>query len=456
VNHPFVSMKKSVLSGLSLRLLVVLMVGTLIVVALAFAGRLDNTNSLDHNAFLAICLILILTVLAAVLFFIRLNALRAILRRLDSLLEKHFREESKDSPVLLNDECAQIDFALQLLEENMRARERSERNLRRHQRISASILNAMHQSVIVTDSQGLIVQFSQGAEKMLGYSADEVIGKQTLEIFHDPDEVLRRAEKLTEELGIPVKPGFPALIAKARINGQADEREWTYICKDGTRLVVLLSTAAFDDGQGNSMVCVVAMDITERSRLAAKILRLANYDSLTRLPNRRLFRDRFRMAIIQARRKNTSLGLLMIDLDRFKPVNDQYGHANGDILLDAVAKRMKKCLRDSDTLARVGGDEFVAILPMRGSAKDALAVAEKIRLSLCSPFELADGITVNISCCIGVAIYPDHGKDEDSLLKIADDAMYLAKSMGGDRVCLASGIDETDEAVNESKADSLV
>jgi diguanylate cyclase (GGDEF)-like protein/PAS domain S-box-containing protein len=435
-------MKKTVLSGLSLRVLVVVMVGTLIVVALAFAGRLDRANAQDYYAYVASCLILILTVLASIVFFIRLSALRTILRRLDSLLEENFRDKSKERPILLGDECAQIDFALQLLEENMYARERSERSLRRHQRISASILNALHQAVIVTDNQGIIIQFSQGAEKMLGYSADEVIGKHMPELFHDPDELSRRAEKLTEELGIPVKTGFPALTARARINGQADEREWTYIRKDGVRLVVLLSLAIFDDGQGNKLICGVAMDITERSRLATKILRLANYDSLTRLPNRRLFHDRFRMAIAQARRKRTNLGLLMIDLDRFKPVNDQYGHANGDILLDEVAKRMKKCLRESDTLARVGGDEFVAILPMRGDVKDAMGVAEKIRQSLCSPFELTSAITVNIGCCIGVAIYPEHGKDEESLMKIADNAMYRAKSQGGGKICVANSADK--------------
>jgi diguanylate cyclase (GGDEF)-like protein/PAS domain S-box-containing protein len=336
----------------------------------------------------------------------------------------------------------------------MNARERSERSLRQHQRISASILNALHQAVIVTDNQGLIIQFSQGAEKMLGYSADEVIGKYTPELFHDPDEISRRAERLTEELGVPVKAGFMALTARARINGQADEREWTYIRKDSVRLVVLLSLAIFDDGQGNNLICGVAMDITERSRLAAKILRLANYDSLTRLPNRRLFHDRFRMAITQARRKNTNLGLLMIDLDRFKPVNDQYGHSNGDILLDAVAKRMKKCLRESDTLARVGGDEFVAILPMRGNAKDAMGVAEKIRQSLCSPFELTSDITVNIGCCIGVAIYPDHGKDEETLIKNADDAMYLAKGQGGGRICVANVVDKANESKGRRQFDT--
>lgn len=431
-------MEKTVLSGLSLRVLVLATVGTLIVVTLAFAGRLDRANQQDFYAFLAICLLLVLTVFASIVFFVRLSALRTILLRLDSLLKRYFRDKSRERPVTLNDECAQIGFALQLLEENMNARERSERSLRQHQRISASILNAMHQAVIVTDSQGKIIQFSQGAEKMLGYSADEVIGKHTPEIFHDPDEILSRSERLSGELGVQVKPGFQTLIAKARINGQAEEREWTYIRKDGSRLVVLLSTAMFDDGQGNSMACGVAMDITERSRVAAKILRLANYDFLTRLPNRRLFRDRFHAALVQARRKKTNLGLLMIDLDRFKPVNDQYGHSTGDILLDAVAKRMKKCLRESDTLARVGGDEFVAILPMRGNSEGAVGVAEKIRHSLSSPFDLTSEITVTIGCCIGVAIYPDHGKDEDSLIKSADEAMYLAKEQGRDRVCVAS------------------
>jgi diguanylate cyclase (GGDEF)-like protein/PAS domain S-box-containing protein len=444
-------MKKTVLSGLSLRVLVVVMVGTLIVVALAFAGRLDRANTQDYYAYLAICLILILTVLASIVFFIRLTALQSILQRLDVLLKRYFRDKSKDRPVPLNDECAQIDFALELLEENMKARERSERSLRQHQRISASILNALYQAVIVTDSQGNIIQFSQGAEKMLGYSADEVIGKHTLELFHDPDEILSRAEKLSGELGVPVKPGFQTLIAKARINGQAEEREWTFIRKDGVRLIVLLSTAVFDDGQGNSLICSVAMDITERSRVAAKILRLANYDSLTRLPNRRLFRDRFHAAMVQARRKKTNLGLLMIDLDRFKPVNDQYGHATGDILLDAVAKRMKKCLRESDTLARVGGDEFVAILPMRGNSEGAAGVAEKIRQSLSAPFELTSDITVSIGCCIGVAIYPDHGKDEESLIKSADEAMYLAKEQGRDRVCVAGAADKTNESKDTSR-----
>jgi diguanylate cyclase (GGDEF)-like protein/hemerythrin-like metal-binding protein len=134
----------------------------------------------------------------------------------------------------------------------------------------------------------------------------------------------------------------------------------------------------------------------------------------------------------------------MIDLDRFKPVNDQYGHSAGDILLGMVAERTLKCLRESDTLARMGGDEFVAILSTIGNVKDAVGVATKIRQSLCMPFELTDQIAVTIDCCIGVALYPDNGNNEDLLLKSADDAMYIAKGLGRAQIYIAGGAREVD------------
>ncbi|MDR3221292.1 MAG: diguanylate cyclase [Candidatus Accumulibacter sp.] len=448
-------MKKTILSGLSLRVLLVLMEGTLVVLAISFAGRLDQTHAVERYAFMGVGLLLILTVLASMVFFIRLNALRMILRRLDSLLEKYSLHKAPENhPVLSNDECEQISLALELLEENMAARERGERDLREHERISASILGALHQSVVVADSRGSIILFSQGAEAMLGYSADEMIGKQTPMLFHDPGEVRQRAEELTDELCIPVVVDTYTLIAKALATGQVDEREWTYIRKDGTRLTVLASITVFFDDLGNVMCCHVATDITERSRAAAEITRLANYDPLTQLPNRRLFHDRLHMAIFQARRKGAKFGLLMIDLDRFKPVNDQYGHSVGDILLSAVAERLQKCLRESDTLARVGGDEFVAILPMVGDARDAARVARKLRRALCSPFALTDDITVNIDCSVGIAVYPDHGDEENTLLKKADDAMYVAKSMGRSKVYFAEDAAQTKTELAVHKYDS--
>ncbi|MDR2787577.1 MAG: diguanylate cyclase, partial [Candidatus Accumulibacter sp.] len=417
-------MKKTVLSGLSLRVLVASMMVASVALALVFAGYLGRAHDPEHYALMGIGLFLVLMLLASSVFFVRLGALRMISWRLDALLERYFRDVPRDHSLQHGDECARISSALKLLEEGMDARARSERDLRQHERISASILEALHQSVIVADSRGKIILFSQGAETMLGYAADEVIGKHTPMLFHDLNEVRKRAEELTEELCIPVVADTYTLIARALAIGQADEREWTYIRKDGLRLTVLLTITVFFDDHGDVMFCCVATDITERSRAQAEILRLANYDPLTQLPNRRLFHDRIHMAIIQARRKGTKFGLLMIDLDRFKPVNDEYGHSIGDILLAAVSERMQKCLRESDTLARIGGDEFVAILPTIGNTRDAAKVARKIRQSLCLPFDLTDSITVNIDCSIGVAIHPDHGDDEDSLLKSADDAMY--------------------------------
>jgi diguanylate cyclase (GGDEF)-like protein/hemerythrin-like metal-binding protein len=430
------------------------MVGTLVVLTLAFAGYLDRNQTSEYYSLMGVGLLLVLSVLTAVVFFLRLSALRAILRRLDDLLGRYFHNTPNEPPVRRNDECAQIDFALQLLEESLEARERSERDLRWRGRISASILKALHQSVIVSDSRGNVILFSEGAETMLGYSADEIIGKETPMLFHEPEEVRRRAEELTEELCIPVVADTYTLVAKALATGQVDEREWTYIRKDGTRLTVLLSITVFFDDDGNIMCCCVATDITERSRYAAEILHLANFDPLTQLPNRRLFHDRVHMAITQARRKSAKFGLLMIDLDRFKPVNDKYGHSVGDLLLGAVAGRMQKCLRESDTLARIGGDEFVAILPMIGDAADAEGVAKKLRLSLCQPFRLTDDVTVNIDCSIGIALYPNHGGDEDSLLKASDDAMYVAKGQKHTKIHFAeSDADAKDDAGDDSRDD---
>ena len=403
--------------------------------------RLEKAETRERQALLIIGLILTMTLLVAVIFFYRLGLpLQGIQRRVDGLLKNYFRASPDEYQSREGDECARIASALRLLEENIEVRERADGGCRQEEQLSTSILKALHHSIIVTDDRGIITLFSQGAEAMLGYSREEVIGMQTPMLFHDPDEVRERAEELARELDIAVPTGFSALVAKTRITGRADEREWTYLRKDGTRLTVLLSVTVFSDGQDSLKCCGVATNITERSQVAAEMSRLANFDPLTHLPNRRLFQDRLRMSITQARRANTRFSLLMIDLDNFKPVNDQYGHSVGDLLLTAIASRMQKCLRESDTLARVGGDEFVAILPIINDVKDATGVADKILKTLSSPFRLSAGeITVSISCSIGVVIYPEHGNYEDSLLKSADDAMYIAKGLGRARVHLAGG-----------------
>ena len=162
---------------------------------------------------------------------------------------------------------------------------------------------------------------------------------------------------------------------------------------------------------------------------AEQAMRLALYDTMTGLPNRKLVSERLGRSLIDARRGKTRVGLMFLDLDRFKPVNDDFGHAVGDLLLREVANRLQHCKRESDTAARLGGDEFVVLLPRVDSDEGALVVAHKILQALAQPFEIA-GHTFHISASIGVAFYPDHGTDEKALMKNADAAMYEAKKNG--------------------------
>jgi diguanylate cyclase (GGDEF)-like protein/PAS domain S-box-containing protein len=187
-----------------------------------------------------------------------------------------------------------------------------------------------------------------------------------------------------------------------------------------------------EDGSIHAL-CGISTDITERKDIEEHMKHMAQYDALTHLPNRALFEDRLHQAISAAQRNKEHLALMFIDLDKFKPVNDTYGHGIGDLLLKEVATRIQDCLRDSDTAARIGGDEFVILLPAIESAVDASKVGEKIRISLNQPFVLA-GNTLRIGSSIGVAVYPQHGSNEKLLVKSADIAMYHAKKNGRNNV----------------------
>jgi diguanylate cyclase (GGDEF)-like protein/PAS domain S-box-containing protein len=164
---------------------------------------------------------------------------------------------------------------------------------------------------------------------------------------------------------------------------------------------------------------------------------IAHHDPLTDLPNRELFHDRLQTALSRARRNKERLAVLYIDLDGFKQVNDGYGHAVGDLLLQEVAQRIRRCLRESDTVGRIGGDEFVVLLNNITLPEHGTVVAEKIRATLDRPFELA-GQRLHISSSIGVAVCPEHGDDNKQLIRHADEAMYAAKKNGGNRLLMAS------------------
>lgn len=187
----------------------------------------------------------------------------------------------------------------------------------------------------------------------------------------------------------------------------------------------------------NELETRVAERTAELQQSKEQLRHLAQHDSLTGLPNRALFTDRLQQALAAAQRDQTHVALLFLDLDYFKPVNDQFGHAVGDELLQAVAQRMLACVRQSDTVARIGGDEFVLLLrsAVDQTAQTAPAVAEKIRESLAQVFELA-GQRLFISCSIGIALYPEHGQNDIELAHHADLAMYQAKQAGRNQVHL--------------------
>lgn len=173
-------------------------------------------------------------------------------------------------------------------------------------------------------------------------------------------------------------------------------------------------------------VCAQVATAIERKQLHARLQQMAQYDQLTQLPNRGLLRDRLKASLALARADGGRMALLYVDLDRFKDVNDTHGHVVGDMLLQAVANRLKGCVRETDTVARIGGDEFVVLLHSIHASEDAGRVSEKILQVLAQPLRL-DGHNLNIHISIGVAHFPEHGTEEQQLLRHADEAMYTAK-----------------------------
>lgn len=179
----------------------------------------------------------------------------------------------------------------------------------------------------------------------------------------------------------------------------------------------------------------VSRDISERKEAEAKMAHMARHDPLTGLPNRALFSDRLERAIAMSKREGGRLALMFLDLDKFKPVNDTYGHGVGDLLLQKAARRMTSTVRESDTVGRIGGDEFVVLLPQVKTGEDGMVLAQRLLEAINRPFEI-EGHTLQVSCSIGIAIFPDHGSEPMELAKNADTAMYWGKNKGGGTVSL--------------------
>ena len=313
-------------------------------------------------------------------------------------------------------------------------RKQSQAKIQQLVSLQQAIFDGANYSIIATALDGTILSFNRSAEQLLQYSADEVIGRLTPTQFHDEEELYWRSIELGEELSQVVDPGLAALTTNPSLN-RTEEREWTYIRKEGERVPVLVSVTALRQGGQPSGFLYIASDMTDRKRANEQLLNSkremefrANHDELTGLPNRSRLHDMAHAAIVSAQSRNQQLAMMLIDLDRFKEVNDTLGHAIGDKLLQKIARQLDHLLRGRGAqLYRLGGDEFAVLMPNALDEHEILLLANSIHSNLRSPTQVEE-IALELGGSVGIAVFPRHGDNSHSLLRCADVAMYKAKS----------------------------
>jgi diguanylate cyclase (GGDEF)-like protein/PAS domain S-box-containing protein len=285
--------------------------------------------------------------------------------------------------------------------------------------VSACIFMKDLQHRYVYANKPMLDLFKVSAEEFFGSDDSSVFPPDVADRFREVNERVFAGEVTVDEIVLPDGEGGECVYWEVKAPIYEDEEK--------TRIWGL---------------CGVATDITLIKRQQQQLERIAHYDSLTGLPNRVLLADRMSQAMAQAQRRNTSLAIAYLDLDGFKTVNDQHGHATGDDLLVVISKRIKSALREADTLARIGGDEFVALLVDMDTADDWKVVIGRLLQAAAEPIAVGEAV-LQLSASIGIAIYPEDGQDADLLLRHADQAMYLAKQAGKNRYALfAAAADE--------------
>ncbi|PTU31566.1 hypothetical protein CJD38_09570 [Stenotrophobium rhamnosiphilum] len=292
-----------------------------------------------------------------------------------------------------------------------------------------AIMHAAPCSIIATDPDGVITSINPAAERMLWYASEDLVGKQTTMIIHDEHEVAARSKELSAKYKKKIETGFEAFVYEAR-EDVVEEHEWTYIRKNGSRLSVQLAVSALRDSNQKIIGFLsIAYDITQRKYREEYTRHVALHDDLTGLPNRALLKDRINVAIESAKRNHKKVGVMMLDLDHFKRINDTLGHHVGDELLKVVADRLVKALRKSDTAARMGGDEFVVVTPDMSDDKNADFIANTLVKAISAPIKIGMHELI-VTPSIGVSCFPDDGEEANTLIKYADAAMYQTKASG--------------------------
>ena len=320
------------------------------------------------------------------------------------------RKEAEEQIRRAHDELEmRVEERTRELTQEIVERQRAEDKLR----LAGEVIESLTEGVVIIDPDFRISSVNPAYTQISGYDVEDVIGNYPIN-----HTALSQGGAMFDEMW-----------AGLETHGCWEGEFWN-LRRNGEEYAERLSVTAITNPTGEVMqFAAILSDITKRKQDEERILYQANYDSLTGLPNRSLFMDRLTQAISSVQRSKKNLGLMFIDLDGFKLVNDTLGHDVGDMLLKEAAKRLGTCVRTGDTVARLGGDEFTVIMPNMADAKDAHLVAQRVLDSLGRAF-LLGGHEVFVSGSIGITIYPDDAKDSQDLLKNADAAMYRAKEEG--------------------------
>lgn len=281
--------------------------------------------------------------------------------------------------------------------------------------------------IYTLDQAGCFTFVNDRVQQLLGFTRAELIGKHYSVLVHEDD--MERANYVFNDVRNDYRLSRNV---ELRLNSRRIDAAPRTFSNDLMAISFGANEALqISDPQQREQFGTygIARDVTERKRADELIAYQAYHDILTELPNRALFKDRLGLALLQAKRNESSLAVMFIDLDRFKLVNDTLGHGVGDELLQQVATRLKACLRRCDTLSRLGGDEFTVVLPELADQRDAALIADKFIESLRTPFELG-GQLLHISASIGIAVYPNDGRSVEELIKYSDVAMYHMKAQG--------------------------
>ncbi|HSH74021.1 MAG TPA: EAL domain-containing protein [Methylophilaceae bacterium] len=320
--------------------------------------------------------------------------------------------------IMVTERTAELTRANELLTEEIEQRKQTEYALFSEKQQALVTLESIGDAVITTNMQSRVTYLNPVAERMTGWSKNDAAGKPILEVFRILNEGTRK---------LAANP-VDVVLAHGVICGLANHT--LLVSKNGTEYDIEDSAAPILDHDGTMLgVVLVFHDTSDTKKMAHKMTYLAEHDFLTDLPNRLLLNDRIKQALNSASRRHGKAALMFLDIDHFKKINDTLGHAVGDQLLVQFSKKLQACLRNTDTISRQGGDEFVILLPEIPDNFAAAEIAEKL-IEVTKNSFIIDSHELFISASIGIAVYPDDGKNADLLTKHADAAMYHAKGVG--------------------------